>query len=67
MKGILEELKSHIGVSMKELLEQLKKHSTHMKEKEFEKDYAAGISFAVKVIEDGEFPDWIKKEEYIEE
>ena len=38
-----------------------------MKEKEFEKDYAAGISFAVKVIEDGKFPDWIKQEEYIKE
>ena len=63
MKGILEELKSHIGVSMKELLEQLKKHSTHMKEKEFEGDYAAGISFAVKVIEDRKFPNWCDEKE----
>ena len=64
MNKILEQLKSHIGVSMKELLEQLKKHATHMKVKEFEGDYAEGISFAVKVIEDGKFPDWIKREEY---
>ena len=66
MNRILEQLKSHTGISMKELLEQLKKHATHMKVKEFEGDYAAGISFAVKVIENGKFPDWIKREEYDE-
>ena len=51
---------------MNRILEQLKKHATHMKVKEFEGDYAAGISFAVKVIKDGKFPDWIKREEYDE-
>ena len=51
---------------MNKILEQLKKHATHMKVKEFEGDYAAGISFAVKVIENGKFPDWIKRDEYDE-
>ena len=48
------------------LLKQLKKHATHMKVKEWEYDYAAGISFAVNVIEDAKFPAWIKREEYDE-
>tara|TARA_Y100001963_G_scaffold19773_1_gene25078 strand:- start:582 stop:770 length:189 start_codon:yes stop_codon:yes gene_type:complete len=61
----MKKFKSDIGVrlwTIEELLEQLKKHSTHMKEKEFEKDYSAGISFAVKVIEDRRFPNWCDEE-----
>ena len=62
----MEKFKSDIGVrlwTIEELLEQLKKHSSHMKEKEFEGDYAAGISFAVKVIEDRKFPNWCDEKE----
>ena len=51
-------------IHLHKLLTELKQYSKHVREIEYEPEEACGIEFAVEVIENAKFPDWVKKEEY---